>query len=63
MFLCRICFFVVGFTLIFFFLNKNKKSIFYKMKLPMIVVLNKSDKANTEKIVKWMKDYEEFLVN
>ena len=29
----------------------------------MIVVLNKSDKANTEKLVKWMKDYEEFLVN
>lgn len=37
-------------------------SIFYKLKLPIIVVFNKSDVANSEILVDWMKDYDKFLV-
>lgn len=36
-------------------------SIFYKMKLPMIMVFNKEDTADKNKLFTWMKDYEAFL--
>ncbi len=37
-------------------------SIFYKMKLPMIVVLNKEDVADKNLVLDWLKDYDKLLV-
>ncbi len=50
-------------------------SIFYKMKLPIIVVINKADVyftnnfntkyyqcADADKLIEWMQDYEKFEV-
>lgn len=36
-------------------------SIFYKMKLPMVVVFNKEDTGDKKKLFTWMNDYETFL--
>ncbi|KAL4466957.1 hypothetical protein ABPG74_010554 [Tetrahymena malaccensis] len=36
-------------------------SIFYKMKLPMIIVLNKEDAADKEKVLGWIRDYQKLL--
>jgi len=36
-------------------------SIFYKMKLPLILVFNKEDAGDKEKLFTWMKDYNAFL--
>jgi len=38
-------------------------SILYKLRLPMIVVFNKTDVADPEQVKKWLKDYESFTVN
>ena len=32
-------------------------SIFYKMRIPMIVVLNKEDIGDKKIVLEWMKDY------
>ncbi len=59
--LCQICFTAVGkypyrrLTLIY-------NSIFYKMKLPMILVMNKCDIADADKLIDWKQDYENFIV-
>lgn len=37
-------------------------SIFYKCKLPIIVVFNKCDVENTDTLATWLKDYDKFLV-
>lgn len=37
-------------------------SILYKMKIPLILVLNKKDIADTNKIKEWIKDYEKYEV-
>jgi len=37
-------------------------SIFYKMKLPLIVVMNKEDVADKVRVAEWMQDYEKLLV-
>jgi len=37
-------------------------SIFYKMKLPMVLVFNKSDVADKERVLKWMTDYDLLMV-
>lgn len=36
-------------------------SIFYKMKLPMVIVLNKADAADKDKVMGWIKNYEALL--
>jgi len=36
-------------------------SIFYKMKLPMIVVFNKCDIAPTDKLINWMQDSDSYV--
>eukprot|EP01016_Furgasonia_blochmanni_P026759 TRINITY_DN2833_c0_g1_i2.p1 TRINITY_DN2833_c0_g1~~TRINITY_DN2833_c0_g1_i2.p1 ORF type:complete len:423 (-),score=66.94 TRINITY_DN2833_c0_g1_i2:252-1520(-) len=36
-------------------------SIMYKMKLPLVVVLNKCDVGDAEKVKVWMEDYEKYL--
>lgn len=36
-------------------------SILYKTKLPLIIVLNKTDLQNEEFIIEWMTDFEKFL--
>ena len=35
-------------------------SIFYKMKIPIVLVLNKDDIADTDKLKNWIKDYDAF---
>ena len=37
-------------------------SIFYKMRLPMVVVLNKEDTADKKKIFEWLEDEEKMRV-
>ena len=53
-FSCQTCYFVVGYIVYF--------SIFYKMKLPVVLVLNKNDIADTQKLKEWIKNYEKFEV-
>ena len=36
-------------------------SIIFKSKLPLLVVFNKEDMGNTNKIVEWLTDYDKFL--
>jgi len=33
------------------------------MKLPMVIVLNKADAADKDKVMGWIKNYEALLVN
>ncbi|EGR28834.1 hypothetical protein IMG5_168700 [Ichthyophthirius multifiliis] len=37
-------------------------SIFYKMKLPMVLVLNKEDVSDKDKIFQWIQDYQTLMV-
>jgi GTPase len=34
----------------------------YKMKLPLVVVLNKCDVGDADKVKLWMEDYEKYMV-
>jgi NADH/NAD ratio-sensing transcriptional regulator Rex len=36
-------------------------SIIFKTKLPLLVIFNKDDMADSSKIVDWMQDYDKFL--
>lgn len=36
-------------------------SIIFKTKLPIYVIFNKEDTADSEKIIEWMKDYDKFV--
>ena len=36
-------------------------SIFYRLKLPMIVVFNKEDTSDKEILIEWMSDYDNLL--
>lgn len=36
-------------------------SIFYKMQIPMILVFNKEDQGDKQKVCKWMEDYDNIL--
>ncbi|RYG93477.1 hypothetical protein EON65_58850 [archaeon] len=55
LFCCR-CYFLLNIKLI------NFLSILYKLKLPMIVVFNKTDVADPEQVKTWLKDYASFGV-
>ena len=37
-------------------------SILYKMKLPMLIVFNKCDVADSAVPINWMKDFDSFIV-
>ncbi len=37
-------------------------SIFYKMRLPIVVVLNKEDCGDKKLLFEWIEDYEKVLV-
>ena len=47
---------------IYYKINLYFLSIFYKMKLPMIVIMNKSDIADSDKLIDWKNDYDKFNV-
>ena len=36
-------------------------SIIFKSRLPLLVIFNKQDMANTNRIVEWLQDYDKFL--